>query len=63
MKSKIIASAPTKEDLQKLINRYFYSDNYYIDENSKLCNKVKDAPTNYIIIEKKGRYYFKKLEA
>lgn len=62
MKAKTVISAPTKEDLEKCINRYFYSDNYYISEDNRLCNKVKDAPTSYIIVEKKGRWYFKRVE-
>lgn len=43
MKYKLIASAGTKEDLEKLINKFYCSENYTITEDNKLYNKNFNA--------------------
>jgi hypothetical protein len=56
--SKIkIASSPTIEGLQKMINKYFFSENYYI-EDMKLKNNnfTFKVPENEIVKEK-GKYF------
>lgn len=45
--SNLIASAVTKEDLEKMINEYYFSTNYIITENNDVYNtkcsgKLKD---------------------
>lgn len=46
-----IASAPTKDRLQKLINEFFYSSTHVISEDNKVYNAK--GLTN-VKIEKKG---------
>lgn len=64
MKRKVIASAPTKEGLQKLINEYYYSKFYVIKEDN---TTVENTKTGRILENKvreyKGRWQFYKEEA
>lgn len=39
--SNLIASAGTKEDLEKMINEYYFSTNYIITENNDVYNTKK----------------------
>ena len=41
--SNLIASAGTKEDLEKMINEYYFSTNYIITENNDVYNTKKEA--------------------
>lgn len=41
MKKNLIASAGSQADLEKMINEYFYSENYCIIDG-KVFNKKKD---------------------
>ena len=36
----LLATSPTKEGIVKLINEFYFSKNYYLDENLKLKNDV-----------------------
>lgn len=47
MKKKILASAPTKEGLEKLINEYFYSTNYIIKDDRPYSTKSGYAPDRF----------------
>ena len=38
MSTTKIASSPTKERLQKLINEFYYSQNYIITDDNKVYN-------------------------
>lgn len=63
-KRKCIFTAISKESLEKLVNDFFYSTNYYLDESDmKIKNKkngfVKDS---WIVEVKGGRYRIYKLE-
>ena len=40
MISMLLATAPTKEGIIKLINEFYISKNYYLDENLKLKNDI-----------------------
>jgi len=47
---KLLASAPTKEELEKLINEYFASQNYVITDMNRVRNlKTGYTPNNLII--------------
>ena len=63
MKTKCIASAPDKAALEKLINEYFFSTNYYITEEmevkSVMTGKTLDG---YIVKVTKARWQFKRIE-
>lgn len=43
IKYQLIASAGTKEELEKLINKFYCSENYEITEDNKLYNKNFNA--------------------
>ncbi len=40
--SNLIASATTKEELEKMINEYYFSNNYIITEDNKIYNMKKE---------------------
>ena len=39
----LICSAESREDLQKMINEYFYSSNYVITDDGKIYNTKKET--------------------
>ena len=49
----LLASSATKEGLEKLINKFFYSENYFINEN----NKVYGLATQRYIYPSDLEYY------
>ena len=62
MKTSCICSTATKADLEKMINEYFYSENYVItDDNRVYNNKLNKHLDGYIIQEKKSRWSFRKI--
>ena len=65
MKTYCICSAATKSDLEKQINRYFYSENYIITDDNRVYNTKmgKYYPSeSAIVVEKKGRWQFRGIE-
>lgn len=59
MNSKLICSTGNKEDLQKMINEYYFSSNYIIKENGEVYNTKKDKVLDGVRVEnKKGRWRF-----
>lgn len=62
-KTTLIYSTPNgKSDLEKMINEYFYSENYIITEDNRIYNKKLDKYlTKYIVQEKKGRWQFRRI--
>ena len=50
-----IASSPTIEGLEAMLNKYFYSTSYKIDANLIVTNN-KGVYDGIIISHKKGRY-------
>jgi hypothetical protein len=58
MKTKCLVSSLNKEDLQKAINRYYYSENYIITEDNKVYNTKlnKFFESDYIITVKNNRW-------
>jgi hypothetical protein len=65
MKRKLMATSPTKEGLQKLINEFYFSQNYIITNNNKLENsklngeKLKNINNKSEIKNTiKGWYYY-----
>ena len=60
---KLIASATTKEKLEKLINEYYYSNNWVITDNNMIYNTLKDRfSIGTIVVLKKGRYQFREIQ-
>ena len=57
--SNLIASAGTKEDLEKMINEYYFSTNYIITENNDVYNTKKECTLDTVKVEvKKNRWRF-----
>ena len=61
---KILSTSATKEGLEKLINGYFYSKNYYIDDDMTLKNRTPGfvMKYKYKITNKNGRWKFEEDE-
>jgi hypothetical protein len=59
MNSRLIASAGSKEELEKLINKYYYSENYIITDNMEVYNtKLKVFRDGIKIEVKRNRWRF-----
>ena len=59
-KGMLICSAPTKDNLIKLINEFYCSENYVIAEDNKVYNTKLDRFIDNGIIEfKRNRYYYR----
>lgn len=56
MKFKCIMSAPTKEELVKMINEYFYSSNYIITDDGKIYNTKTKQTLDYLYQVKRNRH-------
>jgi hypothetical protein len=61
MKTKCIISSPSKENLQKAINEFYYSKNYIITEDNRIYNDKLDQYLNsdYFIMVKNDRWQFR----
>ena len=55
---KLIASAGTIEQLEKLINQYFFSASYKIDDEQITNTKTGKTLDGYKVTVKKSRYRF-----
>ena len=55
---KLIASAGTIEQLEKLINQYFFSTSYKIDGEKVTNTKTGKTLDAYKVTAKKSRYRF-----
>lgn len=63
MKTKCVLSTNNKEDLEKMINQYFYSESYIITEDNRVYNrKTEKYLDDFIIQEKKSRWSFRRIE-
>lgn len=55
----LIGSAGSKEDLEKMINEYYYSTNYRITDDGKIYNiKTQKLLEGVRVIQKRGRWRF-----
>lgn len=62
MKTKVIMSASNKSDLERMLNKYYYSEDYYITDNLEIKNNIK-AYNGFLKVRiKKGRYQIYKEE-
>lgn len=55
---KLIVSAGTVEQLEKMINQYFYSTSYKIDGERVTNTKTGKTLDGYKVTVKKSRYRF-----
>ena len=56
----LICSAPTKDNLVKMINEFYCSENYVITEDNKVYNTKLDKFIDNGIIEfKRNRYCYR----
>ena len=62
MKTKVIMSANNKFDLERMLNKYYCSENYFIDDNLEIKNNIKSYNGFLKIRIKKGRYQIYKEE-
>ena len=57
--SKLIASAKNKNDLEEMINKYYFSSSYIITENNEDYNTKRERVLESVKVEnKKGRWRF-----
>ncbi len=61
MKNKLLASSSTKEGIEKLINQYFYSTSYTLQEN-QIVGK-KGILSGFVVEFKKNKFYFMSIES
>lgn len=62
MKTKCMASAPTKAELEKLINEYYYSTEYFVNDNMQAENKNGKIIDDHIVkVDKHGRWSFRRI--
>ena len=60
--SNLIASATTKEELEKMINEYYFSNNYIITEDNKIYNMKKDIYLERVQVTfKRNRWRFERI--
>lgn len=52
----IYATAGNIKQLEKLINKFFYSENYYIDEKLEIKNKIKKYSGSLKVKKEKEKY-------
>ena len=59
MKYKLLASAPTRERIEEIINKFHFTTNLRVMDSGEIRN-VKTGKTleGVRVIEKKGRYRF-----
>ena len=59
MANKLIASAPSKEELQKLVNEFYCSTNWIIQDDNSLFNTKLNRSTDSVIVRFfRGRWRF-----
>lgn len=58
MKTQVVCSAATADELQTMINKYFYSTAYRIKENKVFHERKQTFLNGYIVREKNGRFQF-----
>jgi hypothetical protein len=51
----LLASAGSKKNLQKMINEFYFSDNWIIDEENKIFNTKLNKFASGVKVEKKGK--------
>ena len=63
MLGKCILSAPTAEDLERLINEFYGSENYRIDGNLVFNTKTfRHLDDVYVVCLKNGRWQMRRRE-
>ena len=53
----LIATAPTREKMEQMINTYFFSTKYTLSDNLEILHPDKTLK-NYRVTEKKNRFRF-----
>lgn len=58
----LLASAGSKEVLEKMINEYYFSNNYVITDDNKIYNtKKKTYLSDVCVVVKRNRWRFERL--
>ena len=57
---KLIASAKTKEQIEQMINTYFFSTKYTLSDKLEILHPDKTLK-NYRVTEKKNRFRFEEI--
>lgn len=61
-KGSLLASASNKEELEKMINEYYLSTNYIIDEHNNIFNTKKQSILDGVkVVLNKGRWRFERV--
>ena len=55
MKGNLLASAANKEELEKLINQYYFSSNYFINDENKIEHSIKHKVLDGVRVVVKSR--------
>ena len=58
MKGNLICSAGSKEDLERMINKYYYSENYVITNDLRAYNTKTNRYSDNKIVVKRNRWRF-----
>lgn len=59
-KTTCIMSAPSKEELEKMINNYYFSKEYFINDDYKIEHKITGKILNPVIVVKNNRWQVRK---
>ena len=56
---QLICSAPTRPMMEKMINNYYYSNSYRIQDDGTVFNAKKNAVLDSVMVEqRRGRWRF-----
>ena len=63
MNSNILATAASKEELEKKINKYYFSSNYFINDSNEVENRAKNKVLDTVKIVIDGhRWKFERVD-
>jgi len=57
---KTLGASATVEDIEKLINEYFYPATYKVDRETLAVSNSTGERSDLLVEERNGRYYFRR---